>query len=92
MRDDFLSLWNLFSKHAIVEQRLHQKLLGTHKTPLPPKLSAKIGIYPGTIRRNMFQTDLQQVSEIVLEDIVDNSAEEIFSFYGNSRERSKKKV
>ena len=36
---------------------------------IPPKLSARLSSYPGVKSRNPFQTDLQIMSELVLEDL-----------------------
>jgi len=69
MLEEFLDFWNLFSKPAIENKNLTRKLLGDILPELPPKLSASIYRYPGIKQRNIFQTDLQIVSELVIEDI-----------------------
>jgi hypothetical protein len=69
MANDFKTLWDLLSKPGIEEQRLRTLLIGEKLTPIPAKLSATIANFPGLKRRNVFQTDLQILSELVLEDI-----------------------
>jgi len=69
MVNDFKTLWDLLSKPGIEEQRLRTLLIGEKLTPIPAKLSATIANFPGLKRRNVFQTDLQILSELVLEDI-----------------------
>ena len=69
MLERFQELWNALSKPAIQEKRLESRLVGRSPIVLPAKLSARIHGYPGTKARNVFQTDLKTVSEIVLEDV-----------------------
>lgn len=69
MATHFLDLWQALSKAGIEEKRLYDRLIGTAIPQLPPKLSATITGYPGTKGRNLFQADLQVVSELVLEDV-----------------------
>lgn len=69
MLSNFNELWNSLSKEGIREKYLLQKLAGGRVVSLPQKLSASISDYPGNRRRNIFQTDLQIVSELVFEDL-----------------------
>lgn len=69
MLSNFYELWNSLSKEGIREKYLLQKLSGGRIVSLPQKLSASILDYPGNKRRNIFQTDLQIVSELVFEDL-----------------------
>jgi GTPase SAR1 family protein len=69
MREHFLDLWQCLSKPGIEEQYLQRRLLQDTSTEIPPKLSSTIVGYPGIKQRNIFQTDLQIMSEMVLEDI-----------------------
>jgi hypothetical protein len=69
MHEQFLDLWQALSKPGIQEGRLFKRLLGDTSAGIPLKLSASIIGYPGIKQRNIFQTDLQIVSELVLEDI-----------------------
>jgi len=69
MLKHFLDLWQVLSAPGVRQQRLHARLVGAGTLELPPKLSASIPGYPGLKRRNIFQTDLQVLSELVLEDI-----------------------
>ena len=69
MVEEFTELWNCLSKPAIEQRDLIYKLLGSAIPELPSKLSSRIFGYPGVKNRNPFQTELQMVSELVLEDI-----------------------
>ncbi|MFA5865335.1 MAG: hypothetical protein WC975_11690 [Phycisphaerae bacterium] len=69
MLTKFLQLWKALSKPGIEKQFLKYRLVGSLLPVLPPKLSAKIPNYPGIKNRNISQTDLQIVSELVIEDI-----------------------
>jgi GTPase SAR1 family protein len=69
MLSNFLELWNALSKPAIAQKKLQSRLVGDILPELPPKLSARISSYPGIKGRNELQTDLQIVSELVIEDI-----------------------
>ncbi len=70
MVENFSELWNLLSRIGVEEKRLFSRLLG-HEQPKPPEaLCFRIGAYPGTKGRNVFQTDLQIISEVVIEDII----------------------
>lgn len=68
MLENFVELYNSLSKIGIADKYLHKKLLQNEVLTLPPKLSSRILNYPGTKERNAFQTDLQILSDIVLED------------------------
>jgi len=65
----FLDLWNELSRPGLTAAHLEARLLGRAPSPVPAKLSAGILGYPGMKDRNPFQTDLQIVSELVLEDL-----------------------
>ena len=69
MLSDFLIFWNFLSKPGIIEGNIATRLIGHIPSPLPLKLSAQIVGYPGIKGRNTFQTDLQIVSDLVLEDL-----------------------
>ncbi len=64
--------WNYFSPPAIKHGTMHAELLGVRAPTLPKKLSATIRDYPGIKNRNPFQTDLQIVAELVIEDVARN--------------------
>jgi len=70
MAEEFRTLWQFLSKPGVQEARLLNHLLGTEIPNLPPKLSASILPYPGTKGRNILQTDLQLLGELVIEDVV----------------------
>ncbi|MGB2805559.1 MAG: hypothetical protein WBD64_11770 [Candidatus Zixiibacteriota bacterium] len=69
MVEDFLILWKYLSKPGVQEKNLQKHLLGTMRPVLPAKLSAQIPSYPGIKGRNLMQTDLQIVGEVVIGDI-----------------------
>ncbi len=69
MEAHFRELWDSLSKPGIQERKLQNKLLGDALPPIPPKLSASIYGYPGIKNRNVFQADLEIVSELVIEDV-----------------------
>ena len=70
MLSGFHDLWQVLSKPGVEEKRLRQRLVGDIRPTPPAKLSASVPHYPGTKIRNIFQTDLQLVSELVMEDLV----------------------
>ena len=79
MDDNFFDLWQYLSKPGIQENNIQHKLIGDLRPTLPSKLSSKIMHYPGVKDRNVFQTDLQIVSELIIEDITrSRELEEIF--------------
>lgn len=67
--EGFLDLWQHLSPAGVAEGRLTSTLIGDSGPAVPPKLSASIQEYPGIQRRNVLQTDLQILSELVLEDV-----------------------
>jgi hypothetical protein len=69
MLERFLDLWQVLSKPAIEQKLLYSKLIGDLIPEVPAKLSATIVSYPGIKDRNVFQTDLQILSELLIEDI-----------------------
>lgn len=69
VKDHFLDLWELLSKPGIQNRKLLSRLLGDVSATLPLTLAKKIVGYPGIKQRNIFQTDLQIVAELVLEDV-----------------------
>ena len=70
MRTHFLKLWNMLSHDGIETRNIFRELIGDTAQDLPLKLSSRIMGYPGNRIRNIFQTDMQIVSELVLEDLV----------------------
>jgi hypothetical protein len=67
---NFLHAWQCISKPGIISSRLSLELHDTTEPPLPNKLAATILDYPGLRRRNELQTDLQILSELLIEGIV----------------------
>lgn len=70
IEDNFLEFWNFLSKNGIQNKNLKNKLCGIILPELPAKLSSSISVYPGIKNRNSFQTNLQILSELILEDIL----------------------
>lgn len=70
MKDNFQELWKYLSKDGVRNRGLFAKLIGRDSIVLPHKLSSTISIYPGTKSRNVIQTDLQIVGELVLEGVL----------------------
>lgn len=71
MADHFTEFWNLFSRSGIEVDNVSHRL---HRTvpSVPPRLSSSIPGYPGVKGRNPFQSDLQSISEAVIEDVADD--------------------
>lgn len=74
MLEKFLDLWQALSKPGMEEKRLQTRLIGDLQTQLPRKLSETIVTYPGIKGRNIFQTDLQTVSDLIIEDLTRSEA------------------
>lgn len=72
--DNYLEVWNCLSKDGFQEKYLERKLIGAEEQQLPPKLSSTITDYPGIKNRNPFQTELEIISDLVLEDVVKDEA------------------
>lgn len=70
MAEKFHDLWQALSKPGIVENRLYARLVADGAPELPPKLSSQIDGYPGRKERNVFQTDLMNLTELIVEDVV----------------------
>ena len=70
MLSDFHVFWNLFSKPAVIERNLLKKLVGVDIDILPKKLSEIITPFPGIKNRNILQTDLQILADLIFEDII----------------------
>lgn len=70
MLERFLDLWQALSKAGMEGKKLQSRLIGLQLPDLPPKLSETITSYPGVKARNIFQADLQNLSEVVIEDLI----------------------
>jgi len=68
-QDDFRTFWDLFSKPGVVERNLQKKLLQGDTPILPQKLSETVTQFPGQKNRNVLQTNLQILADLVFEDI-----------------------
>ncbi len=66
---NFAQFWKIFSKPGISDQNLIKKLMGDKFEHLPKKLSQIIRPFPGNKDRNIIQTDLQILSDLVIEDL-----------------------
>jgi hypothetical protein len=71
MRDDFFHFWELLSKAGVQDKKLLSHLVGDIAPRVPAKLAANVPNYPGVKGRNVFQTDLQILSELVIEDVAE---------------------
>lgn len=69
MVSHFVNFWDALSKPAIANGRIRASLGAEAVPDVPAKLSARLSNYPGVKARNPFQTDLQIMSELVLEDL-----------------------
>ncbi|MGY3215291.1 hypothetical protein [Mucilaginibacter sp. HD30] len=69
-KENFKDVWNCLSKPGIEEKHIIKKLLGDSVRQLPPKLSSTIYQYPGIQNRNTLQTELEILSDLVLEDVI----------------------
>ena len=74
MLEKFLDLWQALSKPGVEEKKLQSRLVGDLQAQLPRKLSETIATYPGIKGRNIFQTDLQTVSDLIIEDLTRSEA------------------
>lgn len=72
MLNNFLEFWQALSKPAIERQLLRKTLIGEIPEGIPPKLLESIPNYPGSKLRNMFQTDLEVLSDLVIEDVINS--------------------
>ena len=66
----FKTFWNCLSVPGIEEQYAYENLIGDVIAKLPPKISNFLNRYPGTKGRNPFQSNMQILSELVLQDVV----------------------
>ena len=65
----FWDFWQALSRPGIEEKKLQYRLIGG-RPDIPLKFSAMLPNYPGLKRRNVIQTDLQVLSELVIEDVI----------------------
>lgn len=70
MLENFLELWQAVSKAGVAENKIYGRLVTDSAPDLPPKLWASIHGYPGKKERNVFQAELLNLSELVIEDVV----------------------
>ncbi len=68
MLEHFLDLWQALSRPGVEGDHLRLRLAGGITPDLPPKLSTSIWGYPGSKNRNPFQADLQNLSDLIIED------------------------
>lgn len=69
MLANYLDLWQTLSEPAVAQRNLSRRLGGDFTPAPPPKLSATLAHYPGIKGRNPFQTEMQLLSDLVIEDI-----------------------
>ncbi len=72
MYDNFNEAWNCLSRHGVDDKRLIRKLT-IGDTSLPSKLSTKLIDYPKIRYPSDIQINLRQLSELFIQDVVDNS-------------------
>lgn len=70
MKERFKELWSILSKQGILERNLQQSLYHIDSSVLPQKLSSILNRYPGVKNRNVLQTDMQIMADLVFEDII----------------------
>ena len=70
MAADFRTLWENLSKPGVAAYTLTSTLNQDNVQPPPEKLSHRIPNYPGFKNRNPFQTDLQILGGLFIEDVV----------------------
>lgn len=68
--ENYREIWNCLSKRGFAEEYLLKKILGGTEVHLPTKLSSTITHYPGIKNRNPFQSELEILSDLVLEDVI----------------------
>ena len=73
MLQKFADFWQALSRAGIEDKNLQRRLMGSHHPELPPRLSASISDYPGTKGRNIFQSELKNITELVVEDIPEST-------------------
>ena len=67
---DFHTLWQILSKPGVAERNLHKRLASSDTAILPKKLSELLSPFPGVKNRNIIQTDLEILADLVFEDII----------------------
>ena len=70
MVTEFRLLWNVVSQQGILERNIQQILSDLDVPVLPQKLSEIIPKFPGVKNRNILQTDMQILADLVFEDII----------------------
>lgn len=68
--DNYKEVYNCLSKYGFEHEYLIKKILGGNEEQLPAKLSSLISDYPGIKNRNPFQSELEIISDLVLEDVI----------------------
>ncbi|MCU4611006.1 P-loop NTPase family protein [Acinetobacter ursingii] len=71
LKDNFALAWKLLSKGGLQTRNL-MSYLGKQNV-IPPKLSSKLVYYPKIRYASELQADLRQLSELFLQDILDNT-------------------
>lgn len=71
MYQNFTQAWNYFSKNGIDENRL-SRLLSNGDRKLPNKLSSSLVDYPRVRYPSEVQASLKQLSELLIQDVMEN--------------------
>ncbi len=69
MVEDFARLWNALSKESVQQQLLYKTLTGKNAKPMPTKLAKLLHRYPDVKKRDVYQANLQILSELIIEDL-----------------------
>lgn len=69
LKDNFLLVWQCLSRQGVLTRRLSLELQDVSIAPVPEKMAARIVGYPGFKSRNSLQTDLNILSDLIIEDI-----------------------
>lgn len=70
---NFPRIWQLLSPNGIVEKKIVRLLTLGKETAIPQKLSSKLINYPKILYSSETQADLKQLSELVIQDIVQST-------------------
>jgi hypothetical protein len=70
MVTNFRDLWEFLSKQGVLERNIQKALYHSDVAILPQKLSLLSNKYPGIKNRNILQTDMQILADLVFEDII----------------------
>ena len=70
MKDNFIDLWQALSKTAVLKNSLYQLLTNGEIIDIPLKLSRGILEYSHYKKRDEFQEELKNLSELIFQDVI----------------------